>query len=72
MAFASRIQSMLYAELDSRGVRQAEIGDALGLSQASISRRMGGIVPWRCDELEALAALAGLEIRVELVPAGGA
>nr|WP_286185679.1 hypothetical protein [Sphaerisporangium cinnabarinum] len=35
-------------------------------------RRLSGEVPMSLDDLEALAAVAGLEVHVELVPTGGA
>ena len=63
---------LLVDEVERQRMSQAAIGDRLRLSQGAVSRRMTGVTPWRADELEALADALGLEVHVELVPAGGA
>lgn len=58
----------------SHALREAHIshraaGVAVGHSIAYAARRLNGEVPMSLDDLEALAAVAGFEVRVELVPA---
>ncbi|HEX6968856.1 MAG TPA: helix-turn-helix transcriptional regulator [Micromonosporaceae bacterium] len=43
------------AELARRRMTQHQVGELLGLSQQSVSRRLSGEVPWRADELLYLA-----------------
>jgi len=47
---------------------QADVGEALGTSQTYWSRRLIGRVPLRIADVEALAELLDLEVRMELVP----
>lgn len=41
----------LAGRLKQLGVRQAELGDMLGLCSASISHRFTGRTPWSLDEM---------------------
>jgi len=66
---ALRSIATLAAALRRAGVTQRAAGAALGHSDAYVNRRLAGTVPMSLDDLEALAALAGLEVHVELVPA---
>lgn len=59
----------LAAALGARGVSHRAAGVAVGHSTMYAHRRLTGEVPMTLDDLEALAAVAGLEVRVELVPA---
>lgn len=43
------------AEMARRGVSQAKLAAALGLSQPSISARLRGVTPFDVDELHAVA-----------------
>lgn len=54
------------AAMAARGVSQAQLAAALGLTQSSISRRLAGSQPFRTDELEAVAAHLGVRIAINL------
>jgi predicted transcriptional regulator len=43
--------------LAERGLSQPRLADALGLSQASVSRRLAGKTAWKVSELAQLAVL---------------
>jgi predicted transcriptional regulator len=43
--------------LAERGLSQPRLADALGLSQASVSRRLAGKTAWKVTELAQLAVL---------------
>lgn len=45
-----------------RKVSQAEIAQALGISQTAVSQRLLGSIDWRLNELLALAALFQITI----------
>lgn len=66
---AERARSTLIVALDDRGISHRAAGVAMGRSVAYAHRRLNGEVPMTLDDLEALAAVAGLEVHVELVPA---
>lgn len=51
-----------------RGVKQPEIAQALGLSVASVSKKMAGKVSWSVTDLAKAAALLNVSID-ELIPA---
>ena len=43
-------------------VTQAQVAQALGMSQAAVSRRLGGQLPFDVDDLARLADLFGTEV----------
>lgn len=45
-----------------RGKTQAQLAAALGMTQASASRRISGLSPWTPDELEATAAFLNVAV----------
>lgn len=51
------------------GISPRAAGPKVGRSIAYAARRLNGEVPMSLEDLEALAAVAGLEVRIELVPA---
>jgi len=65
---ATDLLDSIQHELDVRGMSQADVGEALGTSQTYWSRRLIGRVPLRIADVEALAELLDLEVRMELVP----
>lgn len=69
---AQRSRRTLALALAERGISDRAAGVAMGRSVAYAHRRLNGEVPMTIDDLEALAAVAGLEVHIELVPAGGA
>lgn len=62
----------LAAALRDADVSERAAGVEMGHSTMYARRRLTGEVPMTLDDLEALAAVAGLEVHVELVPTGGA
>jgi predicted transcriptional regulator len=46
--------------LADRGLTQREVADALGLSQATVSRKVAGRVGWKVSELASVAVLLGV------------
>jgi|EndMetStandDraft_8_1072994.scaffolds.fasta_scaffold3599322_1 transcriptional regulator with XRE-family HTH domain len=65
---ATDLLGSIQHELDERGMSQADVGDALGTSQTYWSRRLIGRVPMRLADIEALAELLDLDVRIELTP----
>lgn len=59
------------AELARRQMTQRQMADVLGISQASVARRLGGHVPFDVDELAAVAELLDMDPR-DLLPAAAA
>lgn len=47
-------------EVARRRIRQQQLADALGISQAAVSRRLRGLSPFAVDELVTVARLLGL------------
>lgn len=47
---------------------QRELAERIGMSHASLSRRMTGAQPWDLNELDKIAGLFGMTIR-DLLPA---
>lgn len=43
------------AEMARAGVSQADLAARVGLSQSALSKRLRGVVPFRVDELDAIA-----------------
>jgi transcriptional regulator with XRE-family HTH domain len=50
------------AFLDANGITQAELGEALGVQGAAISRKLGGSRNWKLGEVQ--AALGWLSVRL--------
>lgn len=59
------------AEMARRGVRQAALAAALGLSQPQVSARLRGVVPFNVNELLAVAAFLDVPVAT-LLPASAA
>lgn len=53
---AQRVGANVRAELARRKTSQAAIAVVLGMSQAAVSRRLNGTVPFGVDELSRVAA----------------
>ena len=45
-----------------RGIRQAQLAEALGISQQSVSMRLTGRTSWNVDDLEPVAQLLGVSV----------
>lgn len=56
------------AEMARRKTTQRQVADAIGTSQAAVSRRLSGLVPFDVDELAAVADLFEMDPR-DLLPA---
>ena len=54
------------AILRNKGLSQAQLAQALGLTQSSISRRLAGSQPFRTDELAAVADFLGVQVVINL------
>lgn len=59
---SARVASAVRAEAARRKISQAEIAGSLGISQASLSRRMTGLTPFEIDELDVIAGLLDLPV----------
>lgn len=51
------MQKRMSDVLRERGVTQQQVADALGLSQAAVSRRLAGRAAWKVREVAQLAVL---------------
>lgn len=54
--FATSIASRVGTVMKERGLTQERVGDAIGIGQVAVSRRVRGVAPWRAHELVALSA----------------
>lgn len=52
-----RVSQILFKFMKTYGLTQCELGEAVGVSQPSLSRSLAGKKPWLVRDLEALAAL---------------
>lgn len=59
---SERVASVVRAEMARKKVGQDEIAALLGLSQASVSRRIRGVTPFEVDELGPVAGLLEIPI----------
>ena len=50
----------------AKGVTQAQLAEALGLTQSSVSRRLAGSQPFRTDELADAARFLGVSLVINL------
>lgn len=66
---AHRVIEALRVELFRRKVTQERISATTGMSQSTVSRRLNGNVSPTLDELESIAAAAGLRVGVTLTEA---
>lgn len=51
-----RVSENIRVLMARRGVKQPQIAEILGISQAAISRRMNGQTTWNVDDLEQIGA----------------
>ena len=56
------IASSIDALLDIRGGKQTDLAAAVGMKQPALSKRLGGQVAWKHDELHRLAGAFGVPI----------
>lgn len=54
------------AVMAAKGVTQAQLAEALGLTQSSVSRRLAGSQPFRTDELADAARFLGVSLVINL------
>lgn len=66
---AEQVGATVRAELSRRRVTQAQLGEAIGLSQMAVSRRISGAVAFNVDELAATAGFLDLDL-TSLLAAG--
>lgn len=62
------VASSVRAELARRQTQQAQIAELLGLSEAAVSRRVNGFVPFRADEVRKIADFLDVPL-TSLLPA---
>jgi predicted transcriptional regulator len=55
-----------------RKVPQREIADSLGMSQAAVSKRLAGVVPWDVNELDVVARVLEVPVTTLLGETAGA
>jgi helix-turn-helix protein len=68
VTLAEDVLTRLVEGFEATGTTHVVAGERLGLTDAAISRRVNGHVPLRLHEVEALADLLDLDVRLELVP----
>ena len=61
-AHAKRVASAVRAEVARRKISQATLGEALGLSQMGVSRRINGAVEFSAAEILILSELLGVTV----------
>lgn len=59
---SEKISSELRAELARQRLSQAEVALAMGRSQAYLSRRLSGDIPFDVDDLAQLAEILGVPV----------
>lgn len=52
----------LRAEMARRGIRQTDLAEVLGMSQASLSNRLAGKAEWKLSELQVIAQHMGIPL----------
>ncbi|MER6975616.1 helix-turn-helix transcriptional regulator, partial [Streptomyces carpinensis] len=61
MSLEERVRSAVAALLHATGESQTELGAALGVSQAQVSRRQSGAAAWSLADCDAVAAHYGID-----------
>jgi transcriptional regulator with XRE-family HTH domain len=56
------VRSSVAALMHATGESQADVADALGVSQAQVSRRQSGSAAWSLADCDALAAHFGIDV----------
>lgn len=59
---AERVAAAVRSELARQRIPQATIAARLGISQAAVSRRLSGAVPFDVSELAAVADVLGADV----------
>lgn len=62
------VSSAVRVEMARNSLRQADLAEALGLSQQAVSRRLKGLVSFDADELVTLASLFGVSASALIDP----
>ncbi|MFH9090081.1 helix-turn-helix domain-containing protein [Streptomyces sp. NPDC017673] len=62
MGLAERVRSAVAALLHATGESQTDLGVALGVSQAQVSRRQSGNAAWSLADCDAVAAHYGVDV----------
>lgn len=62
------VAANIRAEAARRRLSQVQLGELIGMSQGAINKRWTGKRQWQLEDIEAVAALFGIEVR-ELVTA---
>lgn len=63
-----RTGANIRAELARKGMTQAELSQAVNISQSQFSKRLRGVIPFDINELHDIAAHLGVDVAV-LLPA---
>lgn len=64
VTYAQTVASTVRAEMARANVKQSEMANVLGISQAALSRKTCARVPFRLDELQATADYLGISVEV--------
>jgi len=59
-SFAEQVAANIRAEAAVRGLHQKDLAEAIGVAQSNVSLRWRGRVPWKLDDIEAIAQLFGI------------
>ena len=61
-SLSTRVAANVRAEMARQRKKQADLGEALGLTQGAVSKRMSGIVVLDVDELAKIAGFLGVPV----------
>lgn len=59
---STQVAAAVRAEAARKRIGQEAIASALGLSQASVSRRLRGVAPFELDEIPVVARVLGVAV----------
>ncbi|AYC35860.1 MULTISPECIES: helix-turn-helix domain-containing protein [Streptomyces] len=62
MSLPERVRLVVAALMHASGESQARLAEALGVTQAQVSRRQSGAAAWSLADCEALAAHYGMDV----------
>lgn len=59
---SAQVGANVRAEMARRRIPQRQLAEALGLSQAGVSKRLNGLTPWDVNEITVVAESLGVPV----------